>query len=45
VQGVIWNTLLDSQPHLFPHGGLFDAQDKAKPIVETLTRLRKEHLV
>ena len=39
VQGIIWNQLLDSQPHAFAHGGLFDAKDRAKPIVELLQSL------
>ncbi|MEX2113914.1 MAG: endo-1,4-beta-xylanase [Pirellulales bacterium] len=45
VQGILWNQLSDSQPHLFAHGGLFDAKDRAKPIVEQLAKLRREHLV
>lgn len=45
VQGIIWNQLLDSQPHPFSHGGLFDAQDRAKPILDVLESLRREHLV
>ncbi len=44
VQGIIWNQLLDSQPHAFAHGGLFDAQDRAKPILELLESLRRQHL-
>ncbi len=44
VQGIIWNQLLDSQPHAFPHGGLFDAQDRPKPILELLESLRRRHL-
>ncbi|MBI3837994.1 MAG: endo-1,4-beta-xylanase [Planctomycetia bacterium] len=44
VQGVIWNQLLDSQPHALPHGGLFDAQDRPKPIVELFQALRQQHL-
>ena len=30
VQGVIWNQLRDSNPHGFPHGGLFDGHRRAK---------------
>jgi hypothetical protein len=44
VQGIIWNQLLDSQPHAFAHGGLFDAQDLPKPILEFLASLRRQHL-
>ncbi|MGD9722565.1 MAG: endo-1,4-beta-xylanase [Pirellulales bacterium] len=45
VQGIIWNQLLDSQPHPFANGGLFDAKDRPKPIVDGLASLRKEHLL
>ncbi len=45
VQAVIWNQLLDSQPHAFAYGGLFDAQDRPKPIVELLRTLRQTYLV
>lgn len=45
VQGIIWNQLHDSQPHAFPHGGLFDDQDRAKPALQTLTQIRRDYLV
>jgi hypothetical protein len=45
VQGVIWNQLTDSQPHALAHGGLFDANDRPKPIVELLESLRQQHVV
>ncbi len=41
VQGVIWNQLLDGQPHRLPHGGLFDATGKPKPVVNTLATIRQ----
>ena len=41
VQGVIWNQLRDSQPHDFPHGGLFDAGLQAKPALHTLAAIQK----
>ena len=44
VQGVIWNQLRDSQPHDFPHGGLFDADGRAKPSLRTLAMIRQKHL-
>jgi hypothetical protein len=44
VQGIIFNQLLDSQPHEFPHGGLFDSRDRPKPIVDLLEELRRQHL-
>jgi len=44
VQGILWNQLLDSQPHLLPHGGLFDERNQGKPMVDVLERIRREHL-
>jgi hypothetical protein len=44
VQAVIWNQLADSDPHPLAHGGLFDADGRAKPIVEYLQAVRREHL-
>jgi hypothetical protein len=44
VQGLLWNQLLDSQPHALPHGGLFDEKDQPKPILELLQKLRRENL-
>lgn len=44
LQGIVWNQLLDSQPHALAHGGLFDAQDRPKPVLEVLQALRRQHL-
>jgi len=44
VRGVVWNQLHDSEPHDFPHGGLFDADRQAKPALRTLAAIRKAHL-
>ncbi len=44
VQGILWNQLLDSQPHGLPHGGLFDERNQPKPIVEVFEHIRREHL-
>jgi hypothetical protein len=41
VRGVIWNQLCDSQPHDFPHGGLFDAGNQAKPALRKLASIRQ----
>ena len=41
VQIVLWNQLTDAQPHEFPHGGLFDSADKAKPTLDLMRDLRK----
>jgi len=45
VQVVLWNQLTDAAPHEFPHAGLFDSQDKPKPIVNLLRDLRKSCLM
>jgi hypothetical protein len=45
IQGIIWNQLNDASPHEFPHGGLFDAQGVAKPVLQTLTGIRQKHLL
>jgi hypothetical protein len=44
VQGVVWNQLCDSQPHDFPHGGLFTAEGQAKPALKTLAAIRQAYL-
>jgi hypothetical protein len=44
VQGIIWNQLRDSQPHVWPHGGLFNAQDQPKELLGLLESLRHAHL-
>jgi len=41
VQGVFWNQLYDSQPHDFPHGGLFDRHDRPKPALGSLASIRQ----
>jgi hypothetical protein len=44
VQIVLWNQLSDATPHHFPHSGLFDADDKAKPALEALQKIRQHYL-
>ncbi len=44
VQGVFWNQLYDSQPHDFPHGGLFDEQDRPKSALDSLAGIRRVHV-
>lgn len=41
IQGIYWNQLRDAIAHDFPHGGLFDLNDKAKPVLRTLALLRQ----
>ena len=44
VQGVLWNQLCDSQPHDFPHGGLFDERRQAKLALRTLATIRQTYM-
>ena len=44
VRSLVWANLADSVPHQFPHCGLADAQDKAKPVLKRLRELRRKHL-
>lgn len=44
VQVILMNQLTDSTQHEFPHGGLFDANAEAKPVFNTLRKIRKEYL-
>ncbi len=44
VQAVIWNQLLDSQPHEYMHGGLFDAAGSPKSALASLAAQRRAHL-
>jgi hypothetical protein len=45
VHGVVWRQIRDAAPHDFPHGGLFDHGDRAKPALAALAAFRKENLV
>jgi hypothetical protein len=44
VQGVLWNQLTDSEPHDFPHGGLFNERRHAKLALRTLSMIRQTYL-
>jgi hypothetical protein len=44
IAGIIWSQLRDTEPHDFPHGGLFDLDRRAKPVLGTLTSIRRAHL-
>ncbi|MBN2476012.1 MAG: hypothetical protein JXB62_15480 [Pirellulales bacterium] len=44
VRGVLWNQLRDSEPHDFPHGGLFDLRRHPKPALRALASIRQAHL-
>lgn len=44
VHGVVWSPLRDSEPHEFPHGGLFDGEGRPKPALDVLASIRRENL-
>ncbi len=44
LHGIIWNQWSDADRHEFPHAGLLDAQGHPKPLLETLTEIRKKYL-
>jgi hypothetical protein len=44
VQVVLWNQLSDAVPHHYPHGGLFDPNDRAKPALNALKEIREKYL-
>jgi Glycosyl hydrolase family 10 len=44
VQIILWNQLTDTEPHHYPHGGLFDAQNKPKPALDALRKIRKKYI-
>lgn len=44
VQGVLWGQLRDSEPHKFPHGGLFDIRRHPKSALRILASIRQAHL-
>jgi len=44
VRGVLWSQLRDSEPHSFPHGGLFDLRRHPKPLLRQLASFRQAHV-
>jgi len=44
VNGLLWNQLRDTEPHDFPHGGLFDLRRHPKPALRQLASIRTAHL-
>lgn len=43
VQVLLWNQLSDAEPHHYPHGGLLDAQNKPKPGLDALRKIRQKY--
>jgi hypothetical protein len=44
VQGILWSQFRDSEPHDFPHGGLFDLRRHPKPALRQLESIRQAYL-
>lgn len=44
VHALIFNQATDQLPHEFPHGGLWDAHGKPKPLLSQVARLRQQYL-
>lgn len=44
VHGIVWDGWSDAEPHLLSHSGLIDANGLPRPLLEYLTRLRKDFL-
>jgi hypothetical protein len=44
VQVVLWNQLSDAAPHHYPHSGVFNVEDKPKPALEALKKIRQQYL-
>lgn len=40
IHGIFWSPLRDTEPHEFPHGGLFDTRRQPKPSCETVRGIR-----
>jgi hypothetical protein len=43
VQVIVWNQLSDAAGHHYPHGGLFDADGKAKPALAAMREIRVKY--
>lgn len=44
VQGIVWNELTDAEPHEFANAGVIDSEGAAKPLLDSLITIRKQHL-
>ena len=44
VHGIVWDGWSDADPHVMSHSGLFDTNGVERPLLEYLTRLRREFL-
>lgn len=44
VHGVVWDGWSDAEPHVMSHSGLLDGEQNPRPLLEYLTRVRREFL-
>jgi hypothetical protein len=44
VHGVVWDGWSDADPHVMSHSGLLDGDNHPRPLLEYLTRVRREFL-
>jgi hypothetical protein len=44
VHGIVWGGWADTEPHVLSHSGLIDAEGNPRPLLDYLTRVRKEFL-
>ncbi len=44
VHGVLWEGWDDRKPHIMPHSGLIDGDGNPRPLLELMTRLRRDLL-
>lgn len=45
VHGIVWDGWSDAEPHLLSHSGLIDAAGTPRPLLDYLTRVRREFLM
>jgi hypothetical protein len=45
VHGIVWDGWSDAESHVMSHSGLIDASGNGRPLLEYLTRVRREFLV
>jgi hypothetical protein len=45
VHGIVWDGWCDAESHVMSHSGLIDSHGQQRPLLEYLTRLRREFLV
>lgn len=44
VHGVVWDGWFDGEPHVLSHSGVIDAEGNSRPLLDYLTRLRRDFL-